>query len=228
MQLTDIQKSLIQRVVNVFETGSPGGNYASISIYRDGPHDIRQITYGRSQTTEYGNLRQLLEQYVAANGMFSKHLRTYAGKVGSAPLTDDAIFKNLLKRAGKEDPVMKRTQDLFFDKAYLRPALKWADQQGFILPLSALVVYDSFIHSGSILWLIRNMFPENPPAAGGLEKSWIKAYVNARHKWLGSHSRPSVRATIYRTQCFKNEILRNNWNLSLVPIDANGVKVFPS
>lgn len=68
MQLNETQKRVIQRVVNVFETGSPEGDYANISIYKDGPHDIRQITYGRSQTTEYGNLRQLVEQYVAAAG----------------------------------------------------------------------------------------------------------------------------------------------------------------
>ena len=227
MQLTDVQKRLVQRVVNVFETGSPNGSYSSISIFHDGLHDIRQITYGRSQTTEYGNLRQLVEQYVAAAGLFSQQLRPYADKVGSIPLTDDPNFKNLLRRAGKEDQVMKRTQDSFFDRVYYRPAMKWADQKGFTLPLSALVIYDSFIHSGSIIWIIRNMFPESPPASGGNEKAWTKAYVNARHKWLASHSRPAVQKTIYRTQCFKNEILRNNWDLSRVPIDANGSKVFP-
>ena len=110
MQLTDVQKRLIQRVVNVFETGSPNGSYPSISIYHDGPHDIRQITYGRSQTTEYGNLRQLVEQYVAAAGLFSQQLRHYAAKVGNTPLTDDTNFTNLLKRAGKEDPGGGRRQ----------------------------------------------------------------------------------------------------------------------
>ena len=225
MQLNDIQKRVIQRVVNVFETGSPDGDYATISIFKDGPHDIRQITYGRSQTTEYGNLRQLVEQYVGASGLFSQQLQPYASKVGSIPLTDDANFKNLLKRAAREDPVMRKTQDAFFDRVYYRPALKWADTQGFVLPLSALIIYDSFIHSGSIIWVIRNMFPESPPAAGGNEKAWTTAYVNARHKWLGSHPRPAVRNTTYRTQCFKNEIQRGNWDLSQLPINANGVKV---
>ncbi len=225
MELNETQKRVIQRVVNVFETGSPDGDYATISIYKDGPHDIRQITYGRSQTTEYGNLRQLVEQYVAAGGLFSQQLRPYADKVGSTPLTDDANFKNLLRRAGREDPLMRKTQDSFFDRVYYRPAMKWADAQGFMLPLSALVIYDSFIHSGSIIWVIRNMFPESPPSAGGNEKAWTKAYVNARHKWLGSHRRPPVRNTIYRTQCFKNEIQRGNWDLSQLPINANGVKV---
>lgn len=91
MQLNHNQKRLIQRVVNVFETGSPNGDYASISIYKDGPHDIRQITYGRSQTTEFGNLRQLVEQYVAASGLFSHQLQHYAGRVGSVPLTEISV-----------------------------------------------------------------------------------------------------------------------------------------
>ena len=225
MQLNERQKRLIQRVVNVFETGSPEGDYATLSIYNDGPHDIRQITYGRSQTTEFGNLRQLVEHYVAVGGLFSQQLKPYAGKVGSTPLTEDANFKNLLKRSGKEDPLMRKAQDSFFDRIYYRPAMKWAEAQGFVLPLSALVIYDSFIHSGSIVWVIRNLFPESPPSTGGDEKAWTKAYVNARHKWLGSHHRPAVRKTIYRTQCFKNEIQRGNWDLSQVPINANGIKV---
>lgn len=71
---------------------------------------------------------------------------------------------------------MRKTQDSFFDRVYYRPAMKWADTQGFTLPLSALVIYDSFIHSGSIIWVIRNMFPESPPSASGNEKAWTKAY----------------------------------------------------
>jgi len=71
MDLSPDQKRLIERFVNVFETGTPDGDYGLISIYADGPHDIRQITYGRSQTTEYGNLRELVQRYVAANGLLA-------------------------------------------------------------------------------------------------------------------------------------------------------------
>ncbi len=227
MVLTPIQKSLIERVVNVFETGTPDGDYGNITIFHDGPHNIRQITYGRSQTTEYGKLRQLVQAYVAANGIFSQALRRYAEDVGSRPLTDNHDFKNLLRRAGREDSVMRRVQDQFFNDAYFRPAMAWADRERFTLPLSALVIYDSFIHSGSILWLIRQMFPENPPSLGGSEKAWTTAYVNARHKWLSTHHREIVRRTIYRTACFKQQIQKGNWNLSQVPIIANGVKVTP-
>lgn len=225
MELSANQKQLIERIINVFETGSQEGDYANISIYHDGPHDIRQITYGRSQTTEYGNLRRLVQDYVSAGGMFSEELEPFAELVGSTPLTDNADFKNLLRRAGRLDPVMRRVQDRFFDEVYFRPAMKWADQQGFTLPLSALVIYDSFIHSGSIIWVIRNMFPENPPVSGGDEKAWVTAYVNARQRWLGAHPRPPVRLTTYRTKCFKREIGRDNWDLSQVPVNANGTLV---
>ena len=225
MNLSETQKRLIERVVNVFETGSVAGDYSAISIYADGPHGIKQITYGRSQTTEYGKLRDLMQRYVAANGLFSGDLAPYADKVGSVPLTNDANFKSLLRQAGKTDPVMRKVQDRFFDDAYFKPAMRWADQNGFALPLSALVIYDSFVHSGSILWVIRSMFPESPPSLGGDEKTWTKQYADARHRWLGSHPRPIVRQTTYRTRCFKQEVARGNWDLSTVPIVANGVKV---
>jgi chitosanase len=225
MNLSPSQKRIIERVVNAFETGSAEGNYAAISIFHDGPHDIRQITYGRSQTTEYGNLRELIAAYVAVNGLFANALRPFAYKIGSVSLTDDAPFQALLKRAGKEDPVMRQTQDSFFDKAYFLPAKQWAEGLRFELPLSMLVIYDSFIHSGSILWAIRQKFNQNPPSLGGDEKAWTSAYVNARHDWLANHPRPVVQKTVYRTQCFKIEIKRGNWDLGLLPIMANGIKV---
>lgn len=225
MKLTTAQKKLIEKVINVFETGSTTGNYGAISIYSDGPNNIRQITYGRSQTTEYGNLRSLVQKYVIANGVYSKKIKPFAEKVGTIPLTDDSNFKDLLKKAGKEDSVMKKTQDDFFDEKYYKPAIKWAKDNGFILPLSALVIYDSFIHSGGILWVIRGMFPESPPILGGNEIEWTNAYVEARHVWLATHSREAVRKTIYRTQCFKDEIAKGNWTLNSLPIKANGVKV---
>ncbi|HGJ63777.1 TPA: peptidoglycan-binding protein [bacterium] len=227
MKLTKNQKSIIERVINAFETGKADGNYGVISIYNDGPHDIRQITYGRSQTTEYGNLRELVRMYVDANGKYSNQMSKFADQVGSNPLTDNTEFKQLLRSAGREDPIMKQTQDNFFEKRYFIPAMKWADDHKFILPLSGLVIYDSFIHSGSILWIIRQKFSENPPNLGGDEKAWTTAYVKARNEWLKSHHREPVRKSSYRTKVLMGEIQKNNWDLSQVPIDANGVKVFP-
>lgn len=150
MKLSDQQKRLCEHVINVFESGSIEGNYAAISIYADGPHGVKQVTYGRSQTTEYGNLEELIEMYVNSNGLYSAQLKPYLAKIGVTPLLDDATFKQLLRDVAKKDPLMGKVQDEFFDKRYFQPAMAWANAGGFTQPLSALVIYDSFIHSGSI------------------------------------------------------------------------------
>ena len=74
MNLTNQQRRVIDRTINAFETGKADGDYGAISIFKDGPHDIPQITYGRSQTTEYGNLHELIRRYAGAGGQFSAQL----------------------------------------------------------------------------------------------------------------------------------------------------------
>ncbi len=225
INLTKSQRLICERVINVFETGSVKGKYGAISIYKDGPNRIRQITYGRSQTTEYGNLRLLVQMYAAAAGIYSAALQPYVKKIGQIALVDDETFKGLLKKAGTQDPVMQNTQDKFFDIAYFTPAKKWADANGFTSALAMLVIYDSFIHSGSILDLLRSRFTELPPAKGGDEREWIRQYVTVRNKWLANHSNPAVVPSAYRTKDLLREIDRGNWDLSMLPISANGTPV---
>jgi len=225
MNLTDQQKSILEQDDNVFETGSVAGNYGAIAIFPDGPHGMKQVTYGRSQTTEYGNLEELVQMYVDKHGTYSEQLREYLLQIGVTPLVHDKTFQRLLKDAGNKDPVMKQVQDAFFDKRYFKPALDWADKNGFISPLSALVIYDSFVHSGRILDFLRKRFTERSPKLGGNEKVWIKQYVDARQNWLAHHDNKILRGTIYRTQCFSREIGRNNWDLTQLPIDAHGIDV---
>ena len=224
IQLTPDQELICERVINAFETGSMQGNYGAIVTFDDGPNGIRQITYGRSQTTEYGNLRELVEMYVQANGQFSSQLQPYVDRIGRVALVDDATFKDLLRRAGA-DPVMRNTQDTFFDRGYFQPALQWAQTNGFTRALSALVIYDSWIQSGQILPLLRSRFPETVPASGGNEQNWIRQYAGVRNDWLSSSAKPVVRASAYRTRDLLREIGRNNWDLAQLPISANGVAV---
>lgn len=223
--LSPDQRLVCERIINVYETGSITGDYANITIYPDGPHGMRQITYGRAQTTEYGNLAELVRMYVDAAGTFSERLRPYVPLVKHTELVDNDDFKQLLRRAGREDPVMARVQDVFFDKRYFKPAEKWAVDNGFTRALSMLVIYDSFIHSGGILAFLRARFEERPPAAGGSEQEWIRQYVDTRHAWLATHSNAILRQTVYRTRDFKREIGRGNWDLALLPVSANGTPV---
>lgn len=224
MTLSPAQRRIIERVLNTFETGRPEGRYDAIAIFPDGPNRIRQITYGKTQTTEYGNLRQLIEMYAGAGGQLSAELRPYVELIGRTPLVDDERFKQLLRQAGS-DPVMQRTQDAFFDRAYFQPALAWAERHGFTKALSMLVIYDSWIHSGRIRDDIRARFPERPPAFGGNEETWIAQYVAARHDWLTNHGNPVVRPSNYRTRDLMREVARANWDLAQLPILANGTPV---
>lgn len=228
MTLTPIQRSLIERIINTIETGSPAGDYSQVTIYADGPHGMRQITYGRAQTTEYGSLRKLVQMYVGAGGQFSVALAPYVDQVGSAPLTEDRNFRTLLRSAGKSDPVMKQIQDRFFEEVYFAPAMAWATEHGLTKALSALVIYDSFIHSGGILWFLRQRFAESPPSASGDEKRWIGQYVEARHQWLSTHSKALLRASSYRTAAFLEQIAARNWDLARVPVLVNGTNVMPA
>lgn len=221
--ITPELKNKIEAIVNVFETGSETGGYGTVSIYKDGKENARQITYGRSQTTEQGNLRTLMDMYFANGGEYAGAFKPYLSKIGKTSLVDDRDFISLLKKAGS-DPVMRQTQDYFFDVVYYSPARQFFDGYKFILPLSLLVIYDSYIHSGSVPGFLRQRFKEMPPSMGGDEKKWVTAYVNARQDWLQNNSRQIVRKTVYRTRCFLEQIAKNNWLLD-APVEANSVLV---
>lgn len=223
--LTPDQRLVCERVINVFETGSIRGDYGNISIFADGPNRIRQVTYGRAQTTEYGHLRELVQMYVSAGGTYARDLSAFVDRIGRTALVNDEHFKDLLRRAGREDQVMRDTQDVFFDKVYFQPAKQWADTNGFTRALSMLVIYDSFIHSGRILEFLRSRFPEPVPARGGNEQAWIKQYVDVRNHWLMTADNPALHTTVYRTRDLAREIARGNWDLAMLPISAHGVPV---
>jgi chitosanase len=227
MSLT--QKNTILSVVNVFETGTASGKYDKISVYRDGPvvdgKRVYQITYGRAQTTEFGNLKRLIEQYISRNGRYGSQFQPFLNKIGRHPsLRSNTLFRELLKKSAIDDVIMKTVQDDFFDLYYYQPANVWFDGFGFTEALSLLVIYDSFIHSGRIREDLRQKFSERPPKFGGNERTWIEQYVNVRHQWLSTHTNEILRATVYRTNCFKKEIKKNNWDLAQ-PINANGITI---
>ena len=74
-------------------------------------------------------------------------------------------------------------------------------------------------------WL-RKRFPERSPINGGDEQTWIAQYVDTRNDWLATHSNPLLQNTVYRTECFKNEISRDNWELDQLPVRAHDVDIY--
>jgi chitosanase len=222
--ITTQQKTKILRVINVFETGSPDGKYDSLVVFADGKNNTRQVTFGRSQTTEQGNLKALLEMYASRNGIFSAQFRPFIAIIGKTPLADNLEFKNLLRKSAREDVVMRTCQDDFFDKLYYQPAQHFFEINLLTEALSMLVVYDSYIHSGSVPSFLRERFAENIPLNGGNERKWVTQYVEARHNWLANHPKKILQNTVYRTKCFKDQIASGNWDLAKA-IQTNGVTV---
>jgi chitosanase len=226
MKLTPLQKRISDQILNVFETGTIFGDYSSITVDNSGPNRIRQITYGRCHVAEYGKLHELSRLYIEADGLFTAQLRPYLSKVGLDPLTDDEPFKNLLRDAGKNDAKMRQVQDLLFDKYFFTPAMTWADANQMALPLSALVICDSYIQSGSVPDFLCKRFAEMPPASGGREKCWVEQYVATREDWLANHPNPVLHPMVHRMECFRQEIARGNWDLSQLPIKVQGLEIF--
>jgi len=226
--ITPLIKKKIEQVINAFETGSAQGRYDVLVKLQDysNPHTGKnefQVTYGRSQTTEFGHLKTLIADYIACNGLYADRLTSYISRLGKHPsLYQDDDFCDTLKKAGKSDPIMQQCQDRLFEDKYYQPAHTWFSYNGFTFPLSQLVVYDSFIHSGSVPSFLRKRFSTPVPVNGGNEKEWIKNYVQIRHDWLETHSKPILRKTTYRMQCFIDAISRDNWFLS-EPINAHNV-----
>lgn len=216
-KLSNVIVKKIQQIIKCFETGKVvGSDYGNVSIYNDGPGNRRQVTYGASQTTEFGLLKKLITMYVNANGQWATTFKPYLTRIGdtsSPTLANDEKFTGALKLAGK-DPIMGLVQDAFFMENYFRPALDWFEMHGFTLPLSMLVIYDSYVHSGSILSFLRNEFPAKLPSLGGDEKAWITQYVDVRDKWLEENTgRPILQKTDYRTDSFIYNIRKDNWML---------------
>jgi chitosanase len=218
-------RTLILRVLNVAETGHPDGKPHAVYIYADGKDGRKQVTLGVGFTEDGGNLEKALKRYIAKKGAFADEFSTYLPQIGKGTLAADKKFHQLLKQAGERDPLMAEAQNEQFNKAYLEPAFNWFTKNGFTLPLSFLVISDSYLHSGGIREALRSKFRESPPAKGGDEKVWVRSYVEARHNWLSNHSNKLLRNTVYRTQCFRSEIARENWALDRLPINIHGVAV---
>lgn len=213
----------IRRILSVAETDKAEWDPSEVFKYNDGPGETAQWTLSIGFTEMGGNLKPVLERYIALGGTLAVQFAPYLAIMGKTHIADPQ-FKTLLQEAGKEAAMVKAQHEIF-DEKYLGPAFEWAKRFGFTEPLSFLVIADSYLHSGSMLPFLMNKFPERKPADGGNEKAWIKAYLKARRDWLAGHSNRILRGTVYRVDCYNREIGRDNWLLSVAPINMHGTEV---
>jgi len=213
MKQGDIEKAAA--IVNVFETGKPNGDYAAIAVFNDGAG----ISYGIKQFTHRsGSLLQVVEKYLASGATEGREtiesrlpLLRRVTKLAIDTLAADGRFKQALTAAAKTKE-MRSAQHAVALERYMKPAVDECRAFGLELPLSLAVVYDSMVH-GSWRSLAEHLGPVRD------EKKWIAAYVEHRHEWLKSIAR--LRTTTYRTNFFKKEIARGNWQLNL-PMYVHG------
>lgn len=220
MSTTATQARTIQGIVNLFKTGHVLGDYGQVTVIAG---DTGHLTFGRSQTTlGSGGLHALLGRYCDNVGArFGGRLGSWlpALEVRDTALDRDLRLHNLL-RASADDPVMRDTQDAFFDEKYFRPAMLEAERRGIQEPLGRAVVYDSFVHGS---WRrIRDRVAGTPAGRG--ERTWMTDYVAARRSWLATHGRAELRATVYRMDALGRLIDLGLWGLEL-PLVVRGAEI---
>ena len=223
--ITATQAATAKAIVNLFETGEVLGQYGNVTLIAG---DTGHLTFGRSQTTlGSGNLALLLQQYCANHGArFATRLAPLLPRFAAIDhtLDNDHRLHNVL-RASADDPVMRETQDAFFDQAYWQPAVRAAGKLGLGGPLATAVVYDSFVHGSWAAMRDRTTQSAGAPAAIG-ERAWIGAYVSTRRAWLENNARSDLRPTVYRMDAFKHLIDQGFWGLGL-PLVVRGKEISP-
>jgi len=213
--VNDLQRNTAKAIVNIFETGRPGGDYGAVTLLKNDPG---HLTYGRSQTTlASGNLFLLIKAYCErtdANAEIKQALQPFLPALAKPDLTLDTnlALRDALKDAGADEAMMKE-QDRFFDAHYLDPALRTAASLGIQTALGQTVVYDSTVH-GSFKKVAARV-GTNVGAGGDDEKSWVAKYVATRARWLREHTNPLLRKTVYRMEAFDKLIQGGAWELPL-------------
>lgn len=221
--VTQTQKDAAQAIVNIFETNLVLGDYGMVTVLAG---DSGHLTFGRSQTTlGSGNLFKLIKDYCnKPEARFSDMLNPYLQRLESRDLRLDHedYFKNIL-RTTADDPVMRTTQDEFFDVVYWKSAERDAQSTGILSALGVAVVYDSVVHGS--WWRIRDLTNEmNGTLASIGEQEWITAYVENRRNWLANNSNRILRNTVYRMDAFQRLIALEQWNLEL-PLVVRGREI---
>lgn len=221
--LTLLQKMTAEAIVNIFETSEVLGDYSMVTVI---PGDTGHLTYGRSQTTlGSGNLYELLDRYCGNVGArFAARLQPVLPRFfrKDFSLDEDLHLHNLL-RVCADDPVMRGTQDMFFDEYYWQPAARAAKRHGIASPLGMAVVYDSFVH-GSWRRIQRTTIERVGEVANAGERNWITEYVSSRRTWLANHRRADLRATAYRMDAFQRLMSQDCWGLEL-PLVVRGKEI---
>jgi hypothetical protein len=219
MPFTNRQRAAARSIVSIFETGKAVGNYSALVVLRDGAG----ISYGTHQATHgSGTLYKIAKLYCKISRdpealALQAYLPLLAKTGKNAPSVikagQDAKLKEILKAAGKR-PQMRYAQERIFELYYMEPAEQFCNEHGFETAMALAIVFDSKIQGAFQII--------EPRVRGHLkdEKTWCKAYCQARMKWMQTTKvNPVLKNTVYRPKGFLALIAKDNWELE-VPFTA--------
>lgn len=221
MLVSQYVEDKIKKILSKYETGNTDIRHDAVYVYADGLNKRKQVTLSYGFTEDGGNLIKLLRVYFVLNGKYSALLSPFAEKIGKGVLWDSKPFIELLKEAAQKDPFFCDCQDFCFEALYLNRGQDKAVEYGIKTHLGIAVITDSVLHGS--LDTVAASFPEARPSRGGDEKIFIKAYLNARRKWLILRG-GDLANSVYRVDGFLDAISKDNWDLTQ-PFIANGTKI---
>lgn len=250
--LEPLQVATIDAIVGAFECARP----FHYSRTARSSKDAGGFSYGTHQVSHTsGNLHKLLSSYVEwtdpkPDPDFARRVKSRLKDVYVKPkpsggdalrkwkaeleeqrlaMIRDDDLKSLLELAA-QDPAMRKAQDAYFYKEYLKPALKQVKAAGFKNALSWAVAFDSAIHSGPGWWDSHKDEVSRIAGDGASEEAWIQAYISHRHAWLLKMAADNpekygiLKDTVYRPNTFQALAADKNWDLAL-PVKAHSYTI---
>lgn len=210
--MSPLQKQIIERIINIFETGSKVFKFDKI-VYNK--NDAGGLSYGAFQISlNSGNLYKLILSYTnKENCLFKVEFIPYLDKLKNKDkeINFDSKFKDLLLEASF-DECMVACQMGYLDENFWPICLNRCKNFDLDLALSVAVIFDTCIQG--------SFFPIKEKLS---QKDWIIKYIYNRKKWLKSRGE-LLYNSIYRMESFERIIDEGNWDLNL-PLYVRGLKL---
>lgn len=172
----EITRRIAFKITGVFEAPS----YSTIQTIDSGI-----ISYGQHQATlASGTLEVILQRYIQnSTSDIAAKIKPFMPRVAAKDRTlkNDSAFLNLLKDAGKEQPMVD-AQDSIFTEKYWLPSVAKAETQGLKSPLAFACFYDTNVQGG----LANSVDRTTAKLAGTTptEQKYIQTFLTSRRERL--------------------------------------------
>lgn len=211
----------IDKVVSIFENGTPTIQYSYISALGDG----RGYTAGRAGfTTATGDLVTVLKRYATKRPVTPEWpelelLIPTLQRLADQQSSDISLLTRLpfLWRKSAEDPKFRASQNEINDSLYRNPARETCRRLKLPSALSLLVIYDSIVQHGDgddedgLKALIRRSGPASN------ERTFITSFLHVRRADLLNPSNPGTtvewRDSVGRVDALEELVTAGHWAL---------------